>query len=399
MNKEVKKIFIVLSLFALSGGMFYNFQELWLSDNNLSTHTIGIIYSLCSLLSVSTIFLCSNLITKDKLKKFTSLLLFLKFIILLLLFILNNSNLNIIIKFLIMLDFVIDSEIWACIYPLISLIQKNDKTYALKELIYSYSYYGGILIASFLLGKTIFNLNINYNFYNLISSILMLISFIVLRTTNLEQYNKVKKDNNSFNILGNVFKTIKKDKITKYYLLSCLAGGISYSTINGMLITILTNNLGFSPSGASTFKMVLGILAVFLGTLTLEKLTFKNNYINFSIKYVGRLIIYLIAFLINNKYIFIISIIYVRLFTESYYHITNAPFVNRFSSNNQLAFCNFNEMVDNFSESIGKYLCGIAIVLGTRFNFLFSFIFIIPQIIFWFIAMNLKNKEKGSVNL
>ena len=68
MNKEIKKIFLVLLFFSLSGGIYYSFQELWLSGNNLSTKTIGIVYSLCALLSVSTIFLCSNLITKEKLK-------------------------------------------------------------------------------------------------------------------------------------------------------------------------------------------------------------------------------------------------------------------------------------------------------------------------------------------
>lgn len=77
MNKEVKRIFIVLGLYALSGGLFYNFQELWLASNNLSTKTIGTVYSICALLSVSTIFLCSNLIKQDKLKKFTCFLLLL----------------------------------------------------------------------------------------------------------------------------------------------------------------------------------------------------------------------------------------------------------------------------------------------------------------------------------
>ena len=61
MNKEVKKIFWVLGLYALSGGVFYNFQELWMASNSLSVKTIGTVYSICALLSVSTIFLCSNL--------------------------------------------------------------------------------------------------------------------------------------------------------------------------------------------------------------------------------------------------------------------------------------------------------------------------------------------------
>ena len=76
MQKEVKKLFLVLAFFALSGGLFYNFQELWMADNWLSIKTISTVLSLCSLITVSTIFLCSNLIKQKQIKKFCSILLF-----------------------------------------------------------------------------------------------------------------------------------------------------------------------------------------------------------------------------------------------------------------------------------------------------------------------------------
>ena len=67
MNKEIKKLFVVLAFYSLSGGIFYNFQELWMAENNLSLRTISIVFSICALLTVSIIFLCSNLIRKEKL--------------------------------------------------------------------------------------------------------------------------------------------------------------------------------------------------------------------------------------------------------------------------------------------------------------------------------------------
>lgn len=400
MNKDVKKIFLVLAFYALSGGIFYNFQELWMADNNLSTQTIGIVYSLCALLSVSTIFLCSNLISKDKLKKFALVLILLKFIILLALFFLNNTGLNIIIKFLIMVDYVIDVEIWASIYPMISIITKNDKVYALKDLIYSYAYYGGIVFTSIFLGKTVISFNINFNTYCLIGSILMLFAFVILYYTDLNKYYKGNdKEENSNNSLKKVINIIKNDNITQNYLVYHLTGSISYACLNGMLITLLTANLGFSASSASNFKMILGIVAVFIGTLILEKLTSKNDYINFSIKFVGRLILYLLAFICNNKIIFLSAIIFMRLLAESYSHISEAPYVNRFSSDNQLAFCNLREMIGYFSKAIGNLLCGIAIAMGTRYNFLFAFIFIVFQVVFGFNALRLRKNEKEVVNL
>jgi len=399
MNKEVKKIFFVLALYALSGGIFYNFQELWMAENNLSTQTIGIVYSLCALLSVSIIFLSSNLISREKLKKFTSVLLLFKFVILFLLFVLNNSGLNIIIKFLIMLDYVVDVEIWASIYPLISIITKSDKVYAMKDLIYSFSYYGGIVFTSFLLGKTIGKLDINYNFYNLIGSILMICGFIILKSTNVEQYVDSTREKNNNNAFSQLLKTIKKDKITQNYLMYHLSNSIFYACINGMLITLLTSNLDLSPQMASGFKMVLGIASVMIGIVVLQKLTLKNDYINLSIKFVMRLIIVIVAIILNTRVFYLISIVIIRILADSYTHISEAPYVNRFSSNNQLAFCNLREMIGYFSKAIGNFLCGIAIAMGTRYNFLFAIIFLIPAVVFLFKALNLRLKEKGNINL
>jgi len=80
---------------------------------------------------------------------------------------------------------------------------------------------------------------------------------------------------------------------------------------------------------------------------------------------------------------------------ESYTHITDAPYINRFSSDEQLAFCNLKEMVNYLSRAIGNLLCGIAITLGAKYNFIFALIFIIVQLVFAFNALYLYNQEKG----
>ena len=77
-NKEIRKLFLVLIFFSLSGGIFYNFQEVWLADNGMSVSTISVIYSLCSLFTVTTIFFCSNAIKPHKIKKFVILFLLIK---------------------------------------------------------------------------------------------------------------------------------------------------------------------------------------------------------------------------------------------------------------------------------------------------------------------------------
>lgn len=395
MNKEIKKIFLVLICYSLAGGVFYSFQELWLADNNLSTKTIGIVYSLCALLSVSTIFLCTNLITKERLKKFTGVLLLLKGIVLLSLFLLHNTGLNVLIKFLIMVDYVVDVEIYASIYPMITLVTKSDKIYAMRSLIYCYAYYAGTLLTSFLLGKTIMRFEFTFNTYCLIGCILIFAAFLILKNINLDKYCKKDKQSIDYNILGKVVNKIKKDKISKYYLMASLTGNTSYACINGLAITLLTTSLGFTASGASNFKLILGIVAAFIATLILEKLTLKNDYINLSIKFVGRLIFYALAFVLNEKVLFLVAIMYMYLLAESYSHISDAPYVNRFDSDEQLAFCNLKEMSTYLAKAIGNLICGICITMGVRYNFLFAMIFVLIQIVFAFKALNLRNIERS----
>lgn len=94
MNKTIKRILIILALLALADGIYYNFLELWLAENDMHIKTINTVFSLCSILTVSTIFLCSNLIGRNKLKRFTNLLFLKKVVVLLLIFFLNESGLT-----------------------------------------------------------------------------------------------------------------------------------------------------------------------------------------------------------------------------------------------------------------------------------------------------------------
>jgi len=398
MNKEIKKIFLVLFFFALSGGVFYNFEELWMANNNMSTKTIGVVFSLCALLSVSVMFLCSNLVNRKKLRKFSCALLLIKTIVLFALFILYKTGLNPLIKFLVMLDYVVDVEIYASIYPMISNITKNNRIYAIRGIVYTFAYYAGALLTSVLLGKTIMALKIDFNTYCLIGSVLMFIAFLILSNTDLEKYYKKEKES-KYDAFGSVIKKVKNDKVSQNYLLFILFGDTSYNCINGLLILLLTTNLGFSVTAASYIKLGAGIATVFVSALILNKLTSKNDYINLSIKYVGRLILYILALLTGNRIIFLITIIYVRLLSEAYTHVTDAPYINRFNPKDQLALCNLKAMTSYFAKSIGNLLCGIALTLGVKFNFIFAIVFIIIQLYFGFKALYLRNHEKGDVVL
>ncbi len=396
-NKEIRKLFLTLIFFSLSGGIYYNFQEVWLAENGLSVSTISVVYSLCALITVSSIFLCSNIIKQNKIKKFACIFLFIKSICILGLFLLNNSGLNIIIKFLIMLDYALDVEIYACVYPMISLITKNDKIYAARGLTYSFMYYLGVAISALCLGRIIGNFVINNNLYVLLGAILSFMALIVLLTTDVNKYNKNEKSER--NLLFKLLNKIKQDKISIMYLISALVGQISYSCILGMQISLLVNLYGLTSKIASMVYLVLGISASLFGFIVLWKLTFKNNYVNISIKLLGRVIIYLLAFIFNKNFLYVLALIYPAFTGESHTHIIDAPYINRYEDKYQLAFCNLKDMTTYLGKSIGVLLCGIGIRYGIRYIFVFAFVFVLIQLILCYVCLHLRNKEAREVQL
>lgn len=392
MKKDIIKLFAVIALYALSGGMFYSFEELWMIDNMLSIKTVGIVFSLCSVVSVSLIFLCSNLIRQKYLKKFVLFLLMLKSLLLLSLFMLNGSGYSVLIKFIIIIEYAIDSEIFACFYPLLSMIKKDDKIYARRGLINSGFDYFSVLLGGFLVGKEILGIVFNYNTIVFLSFFCVVISFLILLTIPFEKYLS-NEDKKEYNLLTKLVQNLNKDKISLNYLLFVLVGNISYYGILGLKTTLFTNDLGFSLQSFSVFSVVVGIIAVFIGALILEKFTFKNNYINAFIKYGFRAVLYFIAIILSNKSVYFISLLYILLITESYTHVLDAPFINRFDDKFQLAFSNLREMFSYFGIAIGTFFCGILLTYDIKFNFVFALIFCILQVLFLFIAINLKEKE------
>lgn len=395
MNKDIKKILLMLAFYSLSAGMLYNFQELWMGANELSVKTISIVYSICALITVSTIFICSNLLSPKRLRRFISILLYIKVLLILSLFLLDTSGLKFIIKLFIMIDYVIDVEILISVYPLISIIEKDDKIFAKKGLIYTLFYYIGAILSALLLGKIIGEIEITYNFYLLLSSICVLIAYIFLRSVNIYNYLKEEKKDND--IMSKLINRLKSDKISINYLLYIFNGNISYYAINSLVLTLLISNLQISASTSSYMLLGLGILSSLLGLLILSKLTLKNNYINIAIKFIGRMITYLLVILFTNKVTILISIVYTRILSESYSHITDAPYINRFSNDLQLSFCNLREMVGYLSRGIGTFICGLAITINIKFAYFVALVFIIVQLYFAYKALYLRNREVKNV--
>ena len=124
-NKNENKILLMLAFFSISIGLWNNFRQLWLEDNSFSVSNISNIISLGTLISVIAIALIGKYVKLNKLKNTLTIVLILKFVNMFFLYILNNSNLLLLINILIIIDIATEYITITSIYPLITTLKKN----------------------------------------------------------------------------------------------------------------------------------------------------------------------------------------------------------------------------------------------------------------------------------
>ena len=221
----------------------------------------------------------------------------------------------------------------------------------------------------------------------------MLASGLILSSVNINKYLEKSEKSHNNDILIKLIKKIKGDKISIYYIIYAFFSSTAYYSLMGILLTTLISEFNLEPTLASNIKLVTGIIAVGIGTLILSKLTLKNDYINIGIKFIGRLITYIIPLIHFSKITLIIGLLYTGLTSSSYSHVTEAPYINRFNSEEQLAFANLKDMISYFSRALGTYLCGIGLTIGIRINFGVSAGLVLIAIIFAYIALDYRKLE------
>ena len=384
-SKTENKILTILLFFSISIGLWNNFRQLWMQDNNLDPTQISRILGLGTLLCVIGILIFSKYIKIDKIKSFITISLLIKIINLFILFCINNTNLNALINLSIIIDIIAERLIIISIYPLIVTIKKSNTLYSKRKLV---EYTGrdlGVLIGGFIIGKTIFGIIFDYNLCLLISIIFSFTSLIILINVKI---GNVKVQNSN----ENIFKYIFTNKFRVTYLTYYLIGQIAYSSALGLKILTLTNYLNFTDSGATKYFLTVGIIADIIGIVALKFLTPKNDYLTITIKFGIRFLGYLLAFLSNNIFIIICAITWSLLISTAYENITDAPYINSIEQSKQLAYTNLRYMVGSLGEAIGTFLCGIMYDLGLRYMFGLSALFMVIKLTLAYILIYQRQK-------
>ena len=377
----------MLAFFSISKGLWENFRQLWLQDNNLDVTQISQILSIASLCCVIALIVFSKKLSLNKIKSVLSFSIFMKALCLLVLYILNHSGQTAIINGLVILDTIFEKIIIISIYPFIVTIKKDDKLYSKRKLVeYLFSDIG-VLVGGVAIGRTLGNFLISYNICLLISIIFLLMAFITILNIKKPVIQKKSIE------LKETLKYISKDKIVKIYVLDYLIGNIAMNTGLGLKMLMLTNILKFSDSTATKYLLLVGLLADLIGIIVLKYLTGKNDYISISIKFGIRFLLYSLVFLTNNLVVCFVAITWSILIQTAYENITDAPYINRVDNEYQMLFTNIRYIVGLIGTSIGLYFAGVTYNMGIRYMLGLSAFFMIFQISIAYYAIYLRKKE------
>ena len=383
--KNENQILIMLALFSISVGLWGNFRQLWLQDNNFSVTNISNILSIGTLISVIIIGLIGKYIKLDKLKNTLGIVLLIKFVNMFWLYFLNQTTSVELIKLSIIIDIVTEYIIITSIYPLITTIIKTGTIYSKRRLTEYLFRDVGILFGGMFIGKNIAGILINYNACLFISNIFLMFSLLILLNINGKNFENDNEEISS--------KYIFKDKILVLYLIYTLFGTIAMSTALGLKMLTLTNYFKFSDSLATNYLLIIGLLADIFGIIALKYLTPKNDNLTVAIKFGIRFLGYVIAFISNNITITFLAITWSIFISTSYENICDAVYINRLENRYQLSFSNMCHIIRFLGESIGVFLCGMMYEIGLKYMFGLSALFMLFQISIAYYLISLRKKE------
>ena len=385
--KEENKILIMLAFFSISVGLWGNFRQLWMQDNNFTVTNISNILSIGTFISCIIIALIGKYVKLDKLKNMLVIVLIIKLVNMSWLYTLNNTMSMQLINLSIIIDIVTEYIIITSIYPLITTIVKTGTIYSKRRLTEYLFRDIGILFGGIFIGKSIAGLIINYNVCLLIANVFLILSFIILLNIKVKKSTDNKHEEISL-------KHIFKDKILNLYSTYVLIGTIAMSTALGLKMLTLTNYFKFSDNVATNYLLIVGLLADIFGIVALKYLTPKNDYLTMTIKFGIRFLAYVIAFISNNVLITLIAITWSIFISTSYENICDAVYINRLKNKYQLSFSNICHIIRFLGEAIGVYLCGLMYEIGLRYMFGLSALFMIVQISLAYYLIYLRKKEK-----
>lgn len=350
-----RRILIMLAFFSISVGLWENFRQLWLQDNGFIADDVSNIISIGTIVSAVGALLISKFVRMSRLKHFMTITLAVRCVVFVMLAILNHTGLTFLIDIFSILEIFTGSLFLVSIYPLLTLIIKNNSIYSRRKLVEYLFRDIGILIGGIFIGQQMGNFLFDYNACLLLATAFLVVATMIMWRIDLvvtesapEQRSSIKK----------TIKAIMKDKIQKPYMVYVFLSECSFAAAMGLKMLMLTDDFGFSAGIATNYMLVVGLIADFLGIMALKYFTPKNDYITITLKFGIRFIIFSLAAIAGNNFLSFIAFTWAILSSTAYENVTDGYYVNAIDNRHQFKYNTVRHVVQYFGVALGTFICG-----------------------------------------
>lgn len=384
-RKQIWLIFTFVAIYSLSLGLWENYKSVWLEANGYSISNLSLIISggilLTALISLGISFFFKGISPRN----IIIVCICIKLLSMIALACFFQKNISQVFVFIIfMIDTISGQLVVFSIYPLLSQTAKSNKIYSKRKLIEYLMQDVGLAVVMVVLSLLVKDF-LEYNVILIISAICVFASCII---SLFFKQPKIEKSQISFS-------RIFRDKILNIYvLIFCLFTNISYYLIFGMQALLLKNLAGLSMAQVSIFLLVASLCGDIFGYLALWKLTPKNPYITFTLKFVIRFFLYFLVACTGNSIMLLIAVFVSLLVSRAYENVIDAPYVNRARKQEQFIFTNYSNAIGSLGRAIGIVLSGLLFPMGMQILFGVGVAFMVIQLVSGYYLITLHRKDK-----
>lgn len=383
------QILAMLAFFSISIGLWENFRQLWLQENGFSATDVGNIIGVGTIASAVALLLVGKYVKMSHIKRFTTLMLTLRCVDLLLLALINGTGWRWLIDIFAILDIASSAVIIISIYPLLTTIIKSNTAYSRRKLVEYLFRDVGIMIGGIFIGQQIGGVLIDYNACLLIAIVFLIIASIIIARLDLVLTEKAP-DDAKFSALH----YITHNKLQRGYMVYTFLAGVAYNTAIALKMLMLTDSFGFSAGIATNYLLIVGLSADFIGILALKYFTPKSDYLTMFLKFGVRGIFLAVAFLSNNNFVCFLALTWTLLSSTAYENVSDGYYINAVDNRHQLKYNTLRYVVHHLGIALGTFLCGQMFQFGPGPIFGLSAFVIIFQLAAGFCLIHLRRNKK-----
>ena len=384
-----RKILAMLAFFSTSVGLWENFRQLWLQDNGFTAADVSIMTSVGLMLSVVGVIFVGYRLKMRHLKAFMTIVLGIKLVDLLVLRGLDASVNFWAMSICTVVDVITSYLIVASVYPLITVVIKNNEIYSKRKLVEYWFRDIGVLVGGVMLGQTVFGSLIDYNACLVISVIFLSLAVLTMSSFKVKPTEKETPRNDS------ILKYVLKSKLQVCYMIYAFLAAMSFAAALGLKMLVLTNYLEFSAGTATNYLLIVGILSDVVGVLALKYFTPKNDYLTLTLKFGIRLLAYIIAIVAEDPFISMIAFTWSILISTAYEDVTDGCYINLVDNRHQLSYSTIKHVMSFAGEAMGMLLCGVMYDFGIGFILGASSIITVVQIGVAFYLVHLRHHRRS----